>query len=63
MPEMDGVTLARAISEKAPGLPIILSTGYADLSEQLTPVEAATFTLLRKPYRSHELLDAVEEVC
>lgn len=59
MPNMDGITLARKTQEIAPSLPIILTTGYADISEQLTSSESLQFQFIRKPYRTEELLQAI----
>lgn len=45
--EMDGLALARAIRERHPGLPVVLTTGF---SEAATAATAARFRLLSKPY-------------
>ena len=62
MPNMDGVTLARKTQEIAPSLPVILTTGYADVSNQLTSSESLHYQFIRKPYRAEELLHAINEV-
>jgi PAS domain S-box-containing protein len=49
--KMDGLKLARAIREKNPGLPILLTTGYSDSAKHAR----ADFPVLRKPYQLHEL--------
>lgn len=49
--KMDGLKLARAIRERNPELPILLTTGY---SEGASAVRA-DFPVLRKPYQLHEL--------
>jgi signal transduction histidine kinase/CheY-like chemotaxis protein len=51
---MDGLTMARALRESHPGLPVVLISGY---SGALT--EARDFVVLRKPCAPHELLDAL----
>jgi len=61
MPNMDGVTLARKTQEIAPSLPVILTTGYADVSDQLTSSESLQYQFIRKPYRAEELLQAISE--
>jgi CheY-like chemotaxis protein len=53
MPGMTGAELARHIRATKPDLPIILSTGYADLSS----VDDPGITRLAKPYRLSELAD------
>jgi CheY-like chemotaxis protein len=50
MPRMGGVPLAAALAEKAPKLPVLYMSGYAD-DEQLS--EGAAF--LQKPFEPEEL--------
>ena len=49
--KMDGLKLARAIREKNPRLPILLTTGYSESAKNVR----ADFPVLRKPYQLHEL--------
>lgn len=56
--EMDGLGLARAIRQKRPGLPILLTTGYSDADQKAR----ADFPILRKPYQLHELSRALSEL-
>lgn len=49
---MNGVTLARKIRARHPGLPVLLTSGYSDAA--LDP-GADGFEVLRKPYRRAEL--------
>jgi signal transduction histidine kinase len=57
MPNMTGLQLAQAISERYPVLPIILATGYAEL-----PSDPAMSRLLKltKPCSQHELAAAIQ---
>jgi DNA-binding NtrC family response regulator len=55
MPEMDGVTLARQIGRRLPGLPVVLATGRPDVVESIA--ERGGIALM-KPY-SLERLEAV----
>ncbi len=55
MPKMTGAQLAAAIKAERPGLPIILATGYAELP----PGVDAELPKLGKPFRQHELMQAV----
>ncbi|MEA2953610.1 MAG: hypothetical protein QOJ96_3130 [Alphaproteobacteria bacterium] len=48
---MDGVSLARAIRQRIPNLPIVLVTGYSNAAAGA----AAEFPVLRKPYQIAEL--------
>jgi CheY-like chemotaxis protein len=55
MPEMTGIQLINAIHELRPELPVILATGYAELS---SPLPAHT-RRLAKPFRPGELLECI----
>ncbi|MBO0712629.1 MAG: response regulator, partial [Acetobacteraceae bacterium] len=53
MPGMNGLLLATALREVGIGAPIVLATGYAELSEDQTGV--LPDAVLRKPYSLAEL--------
>jgi len=55
MPGLTGGDLARRLLEERPGLPVLLITGYATLSD----AEAMGLPRLAKPFRSGELAGAV----
>ncbi|MGF6309073.1 PAS domain S-box-containing protein [Bradyrhizobium sp. i1.8.4] len=48
---MDGLKLARAIRDRNPALPILLTTGYSESARDVM----SDFPVLRKPYHIHEL--------
>jgi CheY-like chemotaxis protein len=54
--KLDGVGLADEISKRWPGLPVLLTTGYA------ATAKGAIFPVLRKPFQIHELSLALENV-
>jgi PAS domain S-box-containing protein len=56
--QIDGLGLARAIKQKRPGLPILLATGYSEAAQNAR----ADFSILRKPFRLHELSRALSEL-
>jgi PAS domain S-box-containing protein len=56
--KMDGLSLARAIKQKRPALPILLATGYSEAAQNAR----ADFPILRKPYQLHELSRALEQL-
>jgi CheY-like chemotaxis protein len=56
--EMDGVGLARRLRAEAPGLPVLLATGYSQAAERI----GDEFPILRKPYKMNELSQAVTAV-
>lgn len=58
MPGMSGVELARAVRAKRPDLPVVIVTGYVDVSGVAAEIEGADF--LKKPYRISELAATVE---
>jgi two-component system, cell cycle sensor histidine kinase and response regulator CckA len=61
MPGMNGQTLARALRERRPGLPVLFSSGYDFrlLDESLEAGEK--LTIVHKPYHPQELLRVVRQ--
>ena len=55
MAEMTGVRFAQRMRERQADLPVLIITGYANL----TPRELKGFEVLRKPYRQAELAQSV----
>lgn len=55
MAEMTGARFAQQMRERKPDLPVLIITGYANL----TPKELKGFEVLRKPYRQAELAQSV----
>jgi len=55
-----GVDLAHEAVRLRPGLPVILSSGYT--GESLSSADGAPWPLLRKPYSSEALAQAIEAV-
>jgi|WetSurMetagenome_2_1015567.scaffolds.fasta_scaffold02557_5 PAS domain S-box-containing protein len=61
MPGMNGWEVARAIKARAPQIPVLLLTGWADQAEvDMTP--GLVERVLHKPIRFEELLQAVSEL-
>ncbi len=60
MPGMNGAEVARAARERCPGLPIVLTSGYAD-TDAIERAMGKGARILRKPFRIDELLGAVGE--
>jgi two-component system NtrC family sensor kinase len=62
MPGMNGVALARLLRDRGITCPIVLATGYADLTEagQLAPGEF--HAVLNKPYTFAELEKLLSEI-
>jgi len=62
MPGVDGSEATRALRERWPGLPVVISSGYTgreDISELL---ESGPTDVLRKPYRVDDLIEALAAV-
>jgi len=65
MPNMDGITLAMKLHESYPNLPTVLISGQVDVKaasiQALAPLlNSETSCLLKKPFDSADLLDAVQ---
>lgn len=58
MPGMSGIELAEAVRQLRPGLPILLTSGYAELPED----RANTFARLEKPFREDQLMASLTEL-
>ena len=58
MPGKTGVELARELREQLPGLPVLIITGYANL----TPEQLQGFAVLAKPFRGRELAAALQRL-
>jgi DNA-binding response OmpR family regulator len=62
MPVMDGISLALSAARDAPGLPIVLMTGYSDQRERAYGLEAIIQDILLKPFTLAELLERIDAV-
>jgi DNA-binding NtrC family response regulator len=58
MPDETGVSLARDLSARSPDLRVLIVTGHDHLGETLPQ----SWKLLRKPFTSQELKDAVSAI-
>jgi PAS domain S-box-containing protein len=56
--KMDGLALARELKKRNPRLPILLASGYSDAAQNAK----GEFPILRKPYRIHELNEALSRL-
>lgn len=57
MPNMDGVSLARAIRQVEPAMPVLFMTGYADEILWSRERDGGRVECLLKPFSSKEMLD------
>nr|MBS0020445.1 nitrogen regulation protein NR(I) [Gammaproteobacteria bacterium] len=59
MPGVDGLRLLEAISERRPGLPVIIMTAYSDLDSAVAAYQGGAFEYLPKPFDVDEALELV----
>jgi signal transduction histidine kinase/CheY-like chemotaxis protein len=60
MPGLDGVEVAGALRERRPGLPLVIMSGYSDLSARDGPGRIPGAVFLPKPFSADELLGAID---
>jgi CheY-like chemotaxis protein len=58
MPQMTGIQLAVVIRQERPALPILLATGFAELS----PEAETSLPRLAKPFMQHDLARAIARI-
>ncbi len=61
MPGMSGLDLQETLSRQNPDLPIVFVTGHGDIRMAVRAVQAGAVEFLPKPFKSRELLAAVEK--
>ena len=62
MPGMTGRELLQTVRRRRPDIAVLLATGYADYPD-LTSEDLAIDQIVRKPFRSRELLARIQMVC
>ena len=62
MPGMNGVALARLLRDRGISCPIVLATGYADLTEAARLLPSEFHAVLNKPYTFAELEKLLSEI-
>lgn len=60
MPGMSGLELHRRLAERGISIPWIVITGHADVAMAVEAMTKGASGFLEKPYRSHELLQAIK---
>ncbi|MHC4877425.1 MAG: response regulator transcription factor [Planctomycetota bacterium] len=60
MQGMSGADLLRVLSDAGCRLPVVVVSGHADVPVTVEVMENGAVTVLQKPYKAEELLDAVE---
>ena len=62
MPGMDGIDFLKAIRERFPDLPVILTTGYATADTAISALRNRAYDYLKKPIQLEELQACIESV-
>ena len=60
MPEMDGIELLTNVKRRAPWVPVLVITGYGDISTAVRAVKAGAADLIEKPLDKSTLLRVVK---
>lgn len=58
MENKTGAQLAQELRQRLPGLPVLIITGYANL----TPTQISSFEVLAKPFRRRDLADRLMQL-
>ncbi|WP_164857140.1 response regulator transcription factor [Sphingomonas crocodyli] len=59
MPDLDGLAVQKALSDKAPSLPVIFLTGHGDDIMRARAMHAGAIDFIAKPVRQDVLLEAI----
>ena len=61
LPGMSGLDFQHALGEAGVSLPIIFITGHGDIPMSVKAIKSGAVEFLIKPFRSQELLDAIQQ--
>lgn len=60
MPEMDGLEVQAAMSDRGIGFPVIVLTGHGDISIAVQAMKGGAIDFLEKPFEKAQLLGAID---
>jgi DNA-binding response OmpR family regulator len=60
MTGMSGIDLAKAVQEKAPGIPVVILTGFGDMDSVINAFRLGVADYLKKPFSIDEVMSVVE---
>ncbi|MEX1193283.1 MAG: sigma-54 dependent transcriptional regulator [Brumimicrobium sp.] len=60
LPDMDGIEVLRAIKKIDPSIPVIIITGYSDVSQAVKVIRLGAFEYVTKPIYPEEILIIVQ---
>jgi DNA-binding NtrC family response regulator len=61
MPDMDGLEVLQAVSQKNPDIPVIIITAYADTDMAIRAVNQGAFAFLQKPLLADSLGEKIDD--
>ena len=61
LPGMSGLDFQRALAEAGVSLPVIFITGHGDVPMSVRAMKSGAVEFLMKPFRTQELLDAIQQ--
>src|SRR5262249_8755170 len=61
LPSMSGLELLSMLRQAEVGLPVIMISGHANVRMAVEAMRAGAFTFLEKPFRMHELSEALQQ--
>jgi len=61
MPGMSGLDLARLLTTRCPGVPVVMVTARSDLGIDARAAASGAVCLLRKPFKTEALIDCLEQ--
>jgi len=59
MAGMDGLTLQQTLARRAPGIPVVIVTGHAEVALAVRAMKAGAIDFIEKPYTETDMLAAV----
>ena len=62
MPDIDGLKILKVIKRQYPNLPVLVITGYGDVSLEFEAVSEVNTGYLDKPFEIAELVEAIEKL-
>ena len=61
LPDRSGIELAKELCGRSPGLPIILTSGYADKQSEWPVIHESCYSFLQKPFTIVDLLQTLKK--
>lgn len=60
MPGISGLEVVNELTRSKPGLPVIMLTGYGDVSLTVKAIQAGAYDFIEKPIKNRELLESIK---